>query len=441
MSNLESPYHYLVARQLAGLYGARYYGTHERLLNSDPEATPAFTGLLQHALSEVKVCVEMVEMPDGLRAVVPISEVMDETLGRSIDLGRTMRSIGSLERQAVGASRLTPVERDLRIVTSMDAVLRQVPTPIRADEQSQWLVNLGLVAACNKPPNHRVQSALKGKARTRSAEDAVFREAVRSLERRRLDPAEEAKLEEELDKFKEQLRIKRLVERAAHRLNRYYQGRLVSLVLAGLMDDATTRQNTLDEIAVTLGKAPIPLASESPLGYSLPSITVPWPILPPGQGTPRTGDANGETTGPETGDSRGHQLDPLRTQWIGMLALSWPFGGVAVEVDLHNAGQAGRHNKYEGVLLNGPDREPFALLADTAVVGRNNALFAGIVGKLQNRRDRPVHWRVVFRGTKGQAIEFGARRFYHTGQDFHVRVLEYLRTAFVEQFGYSLPLE
>lgn len=467
MIDLKHPYQQAIAEDMRILLAARYDGVVQRLVYPELGHT-AFINRIHGAAIEGSYC----DTDKEGDYVVKSCDFLP------FNLLNTMKTIEREQNEltkggkAFGAY-LNSFSLDLRIVKSLDEIYA-TEDPIG---QLQYLVCIGLIGACHKPRVENVSEVMKRELPPdASPSDFIFRQAVRALVSRALKPGEEEALGKSVNKLTNQLQIEYQRDKVQSKLNRYFQGKLAGQILRGLLDPFTTRQHTMDEIDVIFNRVPPAYMPPSLPDLPVPTVALPWPILPPGEGPKR----EYAPRPPRIGPGRERVLDDLRIRWLGAVVARWPFGGRLTDINLHNRADDERlkaadaaaeaeesggaapveiaetadevaarkakakaekekyRNRYQAAILNGPDKynREFAIIADTDIVIPEHGLFAAIVKRLVNAQGRRVNWRVVFRGTKGDAQSFGVRRFNHSGHDMHSRVLDYLLDEFEEQFEF-----
>lgn len=438
---MNRPYHQWAIDDMQTLLATRYDAVMQRLLYPMP-GEEAFTTVIHDAVNEASFCTEK----DGEYAIQDCGSRRFH-----FDLDKSIRTIGQQESHIRDSSELS-IEGavvDLAIVTGKQKGFASGGfDPVG---QLQWLVCFGLIGARNKPRLEDVQEVLRHDMSDAPVEHIVFRRAVKALAGRSLAEGEEEVLSKNLNKFEAQLDHPIYKEGAKAKLNRYYQGRVARRVLAALLHPFTTAQHVYDEIDVlydSVEPAQAYMPKVSTLDGSVPTITLPWPILPPGDGPSKeviTRAPRGEITNRRV-------LDRLRTRWLGSVAARWPYGARFAKVELHNKSaenviplpdgpdkkkKSGDASRYRASILKGPDGKVFAVIADTTIAFPENAMYVGIVNRLRDEHGQPVNWRRVFRGAKSEARAFGAHQFLHAGYDVHARVLDYVCEAFEEQYGYA----
>lgn len=420
MRNLNYPLQQALLEDSSALLAARYDAVLERMLYPGSD-NAAFTTAIHESLVEAECYYLTRTGPTRLKQDRDLAETM-------VLLGREEQDV----RDSYG--KLTQEEMDLHVTTTLVELFDES----EADIQLSRIVDFGLLAARNKPEQERVETVLRRPTLDEGISDEVFRLLVKFLEKCMLKPPDEAAIEQSLNKLRGNLNVERRRDKSANTINRFYRSHLARQVLERLLDPATTRRDVVDEITVTLGKMDTPFPPPPSEEYEPPTVTLPWPILPPGQGERRP-TIERLTTPPEERLSTERRLDSTRTQWIKTLAGRWVLGGKVTEVDLHNAGED--PNGYQAAILYGPDNREFAEVADTDIAVPYHGLFVAINKRLQNKQGKPVHWRVAFRGEKGKAHSLGVKRFNHTGQDFYARVMQYVCDAYREQFGNDPEIE
>jgi hypothetical protein len=277
------------------------------------------------------------------------------------------------------------------------------------------------------------------------------------LANRAIQKDEETAISRNVNKLEAQLYGLVYQDAAKAKLTRYYNGMVARHVLSALLNPYTTAQHVQDEIDVIYNNVPPAYGPRTsrPDGV-VPTITLPWPILPPGERPPREVVEHRPPLEPRTEVGKQHIVyDELRTKWLGALVLRWPYGARFGKVELHNKTadkivdlnsqrkmRRGAKSRYRAAVLKGPDNRVFAVIADTSIAVPANAMYVGLVRKLRNKQGQPVNWRRVFKHSKEEARSFGAIQFRHnkkatlTDQTVQEQVMDFVCEAFEDEFGF-----
>ncbi len=444
MISADRPHHQSAIDTFQTLLATRYDAVVQRLVYPEP-GNKAFTDTIFEAANDARY----VGARNGeytLRAVRHMK--FEFTLLDSIPAIEGAREV--IRR---GSPKLGNDEIDWMVVTHGSEELGERS----ALEQIQWFASFGLIGAMYKPRVEDVRGVLRQERRDATPGDLVFRRVVKTLAKYAIQKDEEAAISKGVNKLETQLDNPIHKEGSKAKLTRYHNGIVARRVLEALLDPHTTAQHLQDEMDVLYSDMPTPYRPHTsrPDG-SIPTITLPWPILPPGERPSREIVAPKPPLEPRAEAGKQHIIyDELRTKWLGALVLRWPYGARFGKVELHNKTadkivdlnsqrkmRRGAKSRYRAAVLKGPDNRVFAVIADTSIAVPANAMYVGLVRKLINKQGQPVNWRRVFKHSKEEARDLGAIQFRHnkkatlTDQTVQERVMDFVCEAFEEEFGF-----
>jgi hypothetical protein len=450
MIDVDRPSHQWAVNNMQTLLAARYDAVVQRLLYPQP-GNEAFTSVIHDTAnaSEYVVKRDGVHFTQDCWNPAPLFR-LDSTL-----------AVLELQQEEVRDTMppklaSDPAEVDRKIVNDMEQRLN-----LLGAGRLQWLICFGIIGARNKPRLEDVQEVLRQEVSKAPPEDLAFRRAVKALAKRAIDETEETAMLKSLPKQKSYLYHPLYMEGAKAKIERFYSGILARRVLAALLHPFTTAQHMQDEIDVMLGNVPPAYTPYVPqYGDSVPTITLPWPILPPGERPARQVVVPRLPSKPRSEGGQKRVYDDMRTKWLASVVLRWPYGAKFGKVDLHNKTdekvietqakkkKSGDRSRYRAAVLKGPDGSVFAVIADSIIAYPENAMYAGVADELHNEQGQPINWRRVFRSSKDDAKKFGARRFRHndhktklTARPVQARALDYICEAFEKKFGYPVAFK
>lgn len=437
MLNVEHPHLQACYEDVIALHAARDADVVDRLLDPGRES---FVRDLHLIADEVEFYEHTADE----------KKVIHRAAGRKpTDVERTVSTILDLEAY---------VEDDREDVTPPQLALDVINEITRHGvgshrEKLHAITCLGLIAGQHKPPKDRLAAMWKDMPMFSKKgledfeapdEDVVFRYAVTALDVIRdiaLKSGEEEAIAAKLDTFRDRVRTGNKLRQAVDTLNRYDYGRLARRTLELVMRPSTTRRDTLDELAVMLGDAKPPAVPEPTPGYTGPIVHLPWPILPPPE---RKRDADVERPvehkPPQSREPREIVRDEIRTEWLGMLAMSWPYFSDLTPIDLHSVGDK-ETSEYEGAFLYGPDNVTlFACVGESEIAIPHNALHIAVAADLHDERGNLISVQEALRGGKQRAVRMGSKQLNHTSVNIYKRAIDHLRKRFLAQYEFPLLL-
>jgi hypothetical protein len=435
MLNVEHPHLQACYEDVIALHAARDADVVDRLLNPDRES---FVRDL-HAIADE---VEFYEYTADEKRVIK------RVTGRKpTDVERTTSTILNIGAYVEDDRDITPHQLMLDVIND---ITKHGVSSHR--EKLHTITCLGLIAGQHKPPEDRLAAMWKGMPMFSKKgledfeapdEDVVFRYAVTALDiiRDALRSGEEEAIAAKLDTFRDRVKTGNKLRQAVDTLNRYDYGRLARRTLELVMRPSTTRRDTLDEVAVMLGDVKPPLIPEPTPGYTGPVVSLPWPILPPPE-RKRDSDVERpvEDKPPRSREPREIIRDELRTAWLGMLAMRWPYYSEITPIDLHSIGEE-ELSEYDGAFLWGPDNVTlFACVGESAIAIPHNSLHIAVAFDLRDELGNPVPVQQALGGGKQRAVRIGSVQKNHTGKDTYKRAIDHLRDRFLAQYKFPLLL-